>query len=598
MIRRPSTWRVAWVPVLAVAVVTSIIGFTPPVAAAAVEVVADEAGLRAAWADPDVTLIELDGDIQLTQCTTVERVAPGAVEVVGHGHVIHQGCTPHVFSSTGSGLVRLVDVHLRAGDPGPTAGTAVHVHGPLEIEGASFEGLAAGPVISYDRILASDSTFVGNGGDAVVSYFDDLEGHDLEDFAIRCVRCQIASNDGHGLYLSGLYSSVSVEDSEIADNSGIGVYAVGWAALNRTAVIGNGGSGVSAVGVTVLNSTVVSNEVDGVESAGGAFIAQSTFADNGRHDVLASGPVRLISSVMVGSGENACNAAVISGESSFSGTSSFVDDVSCNLDAASYQGPDVDPRIGRLADNGGPTRTMLPLRGSPLIGAVPPATCADPEEGLPLFFDQRRSPRPAEPGGPCDIGAVETGGIPDETCPDPFSDVGAGHVFCWDIEWMRENGHSTGWPDGTYRPGLDVSRQALAAFLWRLSGSPETTTAPGFGDVPPNHPFADAIAWLDETGIAEGYPDGTFRPTTPVTRQAFAAMLWRLTTGPGQTGESSPTFTDVGVDHTFREAIEWLVDVGIAHGYEDGTFRPGDRTTRQAMAAFLRRHASPAYVPN
>jgi hypothetical protein len=49
-----------------------------------------------------------------------------------------------------------------------------------------------------------------------------------------------------------------------------------------------------------------------------------------------------------------------------------------------------------------------------------------------------------------------------------------------------------------------------------------------FSDVPAGHPFAHDIYWLAETGVTTGYPDGTFRPDEPVTRQAMAAFLHRF----------------------------------------------------------------------
>src|SRR5690606_7070997 len=56
--------------------------------------------------------------------------------------------------------------------------------------------------------------------------------------------------------------------------------------------------------------------------------------------------------------------------------------------------------------------------------------------------------------------------------------------------------------------------------------------APRFADVPADHPFAAAIAWAAGAGVVAGYPDGTFAPTAPLTRQALAAVLHRMAGSP------------------------------------------------------------------
>jgi len=174
---------------------------------------------------------------------------------------------------------------------------------------------------------------------------------------------------------------------------------------------------------------------------------------------------------------------------------------------------------------------------------------------------------------------------------DPFTDVTITNPFCFDIDWMADEGLSTGYADGSYRPGATITRQALAAFLWRLAGSPEPASgAPTFGDVPPGHPFFEAISWLAGEGITTGFDDGTFRPGGSVTRQAMGAFMWRMVGSPAP-GAGAPTFSDVGESHPFREAISWLAEVRIAEGFADETFRPGNPITRQAMAAFVRRYS-------
>ncbi len=120
-------------------------------------------------------------------------------------------------------------------------------------------------------------------------------------------------------------------------------------------------------------------------------------------------------------------------------------------------------------------------------------------------------------------------GLPPDPSPDPgFSDVPPSHPFHTEIAWFASQGITTGYPDGTYRPTLALTRQAIAAFFHRQAGGdPGPFADPGFSDVPPSHPFHTEIAWFASQGITTGYPDGTYRPTLALTRQAIAAFFHR-----------------------------------------------------------------------
>lgn len=172
-----------------------------------------------------------------------------------------------------------------------------------------------------------------------------------------------------------------------------------------------------------------------------------------------------------------------------------------------------------------------------------------------------------------------------------FSDVGPDHPFREEILALATAGIITGYPDGAFGPARPVSRQASAAFLHRaLVGEAAASCAEApFSDVPVDHPFCGEIAALAEAGIVAGYGDGTFGPGRQVSRQAAAAYLARAF-GPAEVPAcTEAVFTDVAADHPFCGEIAWLVEEGIATGYSDGSFGPGDVVSRQAMAAFLHR---------
>lgn len=173
--------------------------------------------------------------------------------------------------------------------------------------------------------------------------------------------------------------------------------------------------------------------------------------------------------------------------------------------------------------------------------------------------------------------------------PARFSDVGVASPFCIDITWMADEGITGGFADGTFRPVAGVTRQSMAAFLHRAAGSPPTpSTPPAFSDVPAGHPFAAEIAWLVDEGITTGYADGTFRPGAPVTRQAMSAFLYRMAGEPSISPyETATFFWDVPPSHPFHHAVAWMYLTDLSTGYPDHSYRPTESVTRQAMSAFL-----------
>lgn len=180
-----------------------------------------------------------------------------------------------------------------------------------------------------------------------------------------------------------------------------------------------------------------------------------------------------------------------------------------------------------------------------------------------------------------------------------FNDVDATTPHQEDIIWLAENGISTGYPSGLFKPMTDVYRQDMAAFLYRLAGEPDYTPTPAdkarFKDVNDQTPHAKEIYWLAASGITTGYLDGTFKPLAPVVRQDMAAFLRRLAKVMGDPESESwkpqntNAFPDVTAQTDHQEDILWLAETEISAGYPDKTFQPLVKVARQDMAAFLHR---------
>ena len=180
-----------------------------------------------------------------------------------------------------------------------------------------------------------------------------------------------------------------------------------------------------------------------------------------------------------------------------------------------------------------------------------------------------------------------------------FTDMAADNPRVPDVDFLLLQDVATGYADGTFRPYDAVTRQAMAAFLYRTAGSPDWTapaTSP-FADLAPGSPFYAEITWLADQGITEGY-DGPgdavlFRPAAPVSRQAMAAFLTRFAGEEAFEGPAASPFVDVATSHEFYDAIAWLAGTGISTGTAIGggrfEYRPAAPVSRQAMAAFLQR---------
>jgi glucose/arabinose dehydrogenase len=181
--------------------------------------------------------------------------------------------------------------------------------------------------------------------------------------------------------------------------------------------------------------------------------------------------------------------------------------------------------------------------------------------------------------------------------PPTFTDVATTDTFYPHIVWMGEEGIADGFNDGTFRPGNVVTRAAMAAFLYRAAGEPAFTppSEPTFTDVPESDPFFHEIEWLADEQITTGFNDGTFRPNQGTNRGAMAAYLYRFSGSPTYTPPGSPSFSDVALSFPFYDEVEWLVDQEVTTGFPDGTYRPGVNVTRASMSAFIFRalHLAP-----
>ncbi|MEA2347070.1 MAG: trimeric autotransporter adhesin [Thermoleophilaceae bacterium] len=245
-------------------------------------------------------------------------------------------------------------------------------------------------------------------------------------------------------------SGNSIQNTTSAANSGGGIEIGSGVQVNllRSLVSGNSitGSGANKGGgvhhggniLSVFNTTFSGNTLPDANGEGGAIepstggvtIAQSTFKGNKAAVGDALGPAggtlnvarTVIDNEEPSTAGGACTAPAFT-----VGVANVDRGSTCFFGAAASN---IDPQLGPLQNNGGPTRTHLPVVTGPLIDKIALANCLQPGGG-PLLTDQRFKPRPFPAGGLCDIGAVENQGEqpvvdPPPSDPVPVPDPGAG----------------------------------------------------------------------------------------------------------------------------------------------------------------------------
>ena len=180
----------------------------------------------------------------------------------------------------------------------------------------------------------------------------------------------------------------------------------------------------------------------------------------------------------------------------------------------------------------------------------------------------------------------------DASCPmSGYTDLNMGEWYHDGIHYCLDEGLMDGVDAGMFAPNATTSRAMIVTILWRLQGSPEVEAEETFTDVAPGDWYADAIAWAAAEGVAEGYEDGSFRPNDAITREQLAAMLWRYAASP-ETGGDLSAFAD-GDDTSdwAQQAMSWAVAQGLITGVDSDRLDPKGQATRAQTATILMRFA-------
>lgn len=174
----------------------------------------------------------------------------------------------------------------------------------------------------------------------------------------------------------------------------------------------------------------------------------------------------------------------------------------------------------------------------------------------------------------------------------PFSDANRGDWYYTAVQFVYANRMMSGTAGDSFSPNTPTTRGMIVTILHRLEGSP----AGGgkiFPDVNQSLYYAAPIAWASAQGLVNGYDNGSFGPEDAITRQQLAAILYRYAESKGYDTSARGSldgFRDAATVNAYAvEPIRWAVGTGLISGMDDGTISPTGRATRAQVATILMR---------
>ena len=181
---------------------------------------------------------------------------------------------------------------------------------------------------------------------------------------------------------------------------------------------------------------------------------------------------------------------------------------------------------------------------------------------------------------------------------NPFRDVTESDWFYDDVRFANQSGLFNGVEKDLFAPEESMTRGMLVTVLWRLDGETAPKTATTFTDVDANAYYADAVAWAAESGVVNGIGGGRFDPEGNVTREQIAAILFRYAAFKGvdtAARDDLTAFPDAEKTSAYaHDALSWAVAAELVKGTKEGStiyLDPQGSATRAQVAAILSRYA-------
>lgn len=180
---------------------------------------------------------------------------------------------------------------------------------------------------------------------------------------------------------------------------------------------------------------------------------------------------------------------------------------------------------------------------------------------------------------------------------DDFTDVSRSDWYYEFVDLVTSKGYFNGVADKTFAPAENMTRAMFVTVLFRFDGAKGDRSQSAFTDVAPGEWYTDAINWAAANRIVDGVGDGKFAPNDPITRAQMCAMIeryltlykkaWKVTLP--ETGSVSVMVDENAIPAYALAAVKQCQRHGLVNGFEDGTFRPNELSTRAQVAAVIYR---------
>ena len=181
----------------------------------------------------------------------------------------------------------------------------------------------------------------------------------------------------------------------------------------------------------------------------------------------------------------------------------------------------------------------------------------------------------------------------------PFADVTSGFWYYNSVKYAYDHDLFAGSSWNRFDPDGIMTRAMLVSVLYRLDGSPKVEGNSDFNDLSQDW-YKDAVLWAKQNGIVSGVSDVSFAPNQPVTREQMAAILYRYASYKGYdtAGLSDlSAFSDRGTISGYAvSSMQWAVNKGYISGFPGKTLAPKSGTTRAQVASILERFCKANFV--